>query len=204
MVLQTKSTVIAFLLCVAGMLSCGNESIVPTVSLDDDVVLPSIHGENIICLISDSGITRYRLKTNVWNMYPGDDSYWHFPEGIYIEKFDSLFNIEGYVEADTAYFFEKKELWHLIKNVHIQNFKGDKLNTSELFCKWKEPANSMNALYSDSFVRVTTAGSIESFSGKGFRSDMSMSNYRFYEPASEVFFEEKDSLQSNKKTEITE
>jgi hypothetical protein len=205
-VLQTKSAVIVFLLCIAGMLSCNNESVIPTVSLENVEVLPSIHGENITSLISDSGVTRYRLKTKVLDMYSGNEPYWYFPEGIYIEKFDSLFNIEGYIQADTAYFFEKKELWRLIENVHIQNLAGDRFDTPELFWNKKEPSNSVNALYTDTFVRVTTASG-EIITGRGFRSNLLMSDYRFYKPASEVIIEEKDSLQSDvsiQKTEMNE
>ncbi|MDR2087466.1 MAG: LPS export ABC transporter periplasmic protein LptC [Dysgonamonadaceae bacterium] len=176
------------------MISCNSESIVSTVSLENGIVLPTIHGENITSLISDSGVTRYRLKAKVWDMYSGDkEPYWHFPEGIYIEKFDSLFNIEGYIEADTAYFFEKKELWQLKENVHVQTVIGDQFDTSELFWNRREPSNSINAIYSDRFVRVTTATG-EIITGTGFRSDMLMSNYRFYKPASEVIIEETDSI----------
>jgi len=142
-VLQTKSTIIvSILLCFIGMISCSKESVISTVSLEDALVLPSIHGENIYSLISDSGITRYALKAKVWDMYSNDvEPYWFFPEGIYLEKFDSLFHVEGYIQADTAYFFEKKELWQLIGNVHCQNLLGDKFDTSELFWNQKEPAS---------------------------------------------------------------
>jgi LPS export ABC transporter protein LptC len=178
------------------MLSCSNESIIPTVSLENTVVLPSIHGENIISLISDSGVTRYRWKAKVLDIYPGDEPYWYFPEGIYIEQFDTLFNIEGYMRADTAYLFEKKDLWQLIGNVHIQNFTGDEFDTSELFFDQKEPPNSVKAIYTDSFVRVTPASG-QRMTGMGFRSNIKMSDYRFYKPASEIIIEEKDSLQSD-------
>jgi hypothetical protein len=181
------------------MFSCSNESVIPTVPLENVNILPSIHGENITSLISDSGVTRYRLKTKVWNMYSGNEPYWHFPEGIYIEKFDSLFNVEGYVRADTAYFFEKKELWQLIENVHIQNLIGDQFDTSELFWDQKKPPSSIDAIYSDTFVRITPASG-EVFTGKRFRSDMLMSNYQAHEPTTEIIIEEKDSLQSDVST----
>jgi hypothetical protein len=178
------------------MVSCNNESVISTVTLENVAVLPTIHGENITSLISDSGVTRYRLKARVWDMYSGEvEPYWHFPEGFYFEKFDSLFNIEGYLQADTAYFFEKKELWHLTGNVHIQMLTGDRFDTSELFWDRKEPSVSINAIYSDSLVRVTTASG-EIMTGSGFRSNVQMSDYRFYKAASEVIIEEKDSLQS--------
>jgi hypothetical protein len=205
-VLQTKSTIIVFSLCIIGALSCNNESLISTVSLEDAIVLPSIHGEDITSLISDSGVTRYRLKAKMWDMYSGDEPYWHFPEGIYIEKFDSLFNVEGYIQADTAYFFEKKELWQLKNNVHIQNITGDEFDTPELFWNRKAPPGSVDAIYTDSSVWVTpTSG--QKMRGRGFRSDISMSDYRFYKPESEIIIEEKDSLQSGvpiQKNEINE
>jgi LPS export ABC transporter protein LptC len=196
-VLQTKSTVIILLLCFAGMISCSNESVISTVLLENDVVMPTIHGENIVSLISDSGITRYRLHAKTWDMYVNDTvPYWFFPEGIYIEKFDSLFNTEGYIKADTAYFFEKKELWQLIGNVHIQNIAGDVFDTSEMFYDQKKPANSVDAIYSDKFVRVVTATNWI-VTGEGFRSNQTMSNYRFYHNTFETIIDENEPIPFN-------
>jgi hypothetical protein len=174
------------------MISCtkGKETI-STVSLDMEI-LPTMHGENISSLISDSGVTRYRLVAKVWDTFTNDTApYQYFPEGVYLEKFDSLFQVEGYVQADTAYFYEKKDLWRLIGNVHIQNFSGEKFETSELFWNQKAPPSSGNAVYTDSLVRVERAGGMVLL-GKGMRSDQSLTYYRFYQPYTDAYFNEEE------------
>jgi hypothetical protein len=196
------------LLGLAGMIACNSENAISTVSLEEVDVLPSIHGEVISSLISDSGVTRYRLQTKVWDMFSNDtEPYWYFPEGIYLEKFDSLFNIEGYIEADTAYYFEKKELWQLIGNVHVQNLTGDKFDTSELFWDQKEPAGSVNAIYTDSLVDIKFKNGNEVVSPGGFRSNQRMDDYRFYDNSVGLVIDENELNQPNdsiRKTELKE
>ena len=90
------------------MISCNKTNssfqIVPV----DAKTLPVSRTEDVLSLISDSGITRYRLKTKVWEVYTHPEEYWYFPEKIYVEQFDSLLNVKGSIEGDTAYYFVKK------------------------------------------------------------------------------------------------
>jgi LPS export ABC transporter protein LptC len=180
-VLKTKSAITVLLLGLIGMLSCGQgNDAITTVTLESGI-LPAIHGENISSLISDSGITRYRLETKMWDIYSGEpEPYWFFPQGVYLERFDSLFHVQGYVTADTAYYYEKKGLWHLKGNVHVQNLQGETFDTSELFYNQKAPPNSVNAVYADTsrVVRIHTGNTV--IDSYGFRSDHAMNQYRFY------------------------
>ena len=80
----------------------------------------------VTTLVSDSGVTRYRINTEEWLVFDRKNPrYWAFEKGVYLEKFDSIFQVEASIKADTAYFFNKEELWKLMGNVHIQNLKGD-------------------------------------------------------------------------------
>ena len=36
-------------------------------------------------------------------------SYWAFEKGVYLEQFDSIFNIEASIKADTAYYYDKQK-----------------------------------------------------------------------------------------------
>ena len=155
--------------------SCGkSKTEMVGVSFDPETS-PVIHSENVSTLVSDSGITRYRLVAKVWDMYTkAKEPYWHFPEKMYVEKFDTLFNVDGSIEADTAYYYENKKLWKLIGNVKVLNLEGETFETSLLF--W----NQTNAtVYTDSFVRVQRAN--EEITGFGFRSNQEMSNFSFYQ-----------------------
>lgn len=180
------------------MVGCSKDKTIASVTLDTDA-LPAIHAEGISSLISDSGITRYRLQTEVWNMYEGSEPYWHFPEGIYLEQFDSLFNVIGNIKADTAYFFEKPELWQLIGNVFIQNLEGHTFETSELFWSQKEPASSRNSIYTDQYIRIDQGDRI--ITGEGLRSNQSMSSYYIVNVSAEAWINEKSESEKSEEEE---
>jgi LPS export ABC transporter protein LptC len=183
---QTKIAVIVLLLLCGMIVACSNgKKGIATVSVDAEV-LPTIHGEEISSLISDSGVTRYRLETEQWDIFSNDTNpHWYFPKGIYVEKFDSLFQVDGSIKADTAYFFEKTELWQLIGNVSIRNLNGLRFETSELFWKQKEPAWSLNAIYSDSIVKIHTPSGVSV--SQGIRANQSMSKYHIYKQSYEAY-----------------
>ena len=52
--------------------------------------LPVMDTKGVTTLISDSGITRYRVNTAEWLIYDRKKPpYWAFEKGIYLEKFDT-------------------------------------------------------------------------------------------------------------------
>jgi hypothetical protein len=168
------------------MLSCGqrNKSIAAV-----SVNRPLLHDEGISALISDSGVTRFRLETEIWDVYSNDTaSYWYFPEGIYLEQFDSLFQVSGYAQADTAYYFDKTGLWRLISNVLIKNAEGTTCETSELFWNSKEPPTSIQAVYTDKFVKITTPDKV--ITTEGLKSNQSLTEYRLYKNTLETEIDE--------------
>ena len=191
MVPQTKTSVILILLACLLTVSCNNGNRgIATVDVDAEIS-PSLHSEDIISLISDSGITRYRLQTKVLDVYTDDTAtYWHFPEKIHLEIFDSLFNVDSWVKADTAYYFETNELIKLIGNVFIQNQDGHKFETSELYLDQKEPPHSVNSIRTDSFVRIDQGDRI--ITSQGLRSNQSMTRYRLYSSSIEAIINDAD------------
>jgi len=103
-----------------------------------------------------------------------------------VEQFDTLFNVKAFIQADTAYFFEKPELWQARNNVLIQNLEGMRFETSELFWKQNAPAEAGNAIYTDSLVRITTADGVISIAKKGMRANQTMTEYSFYDHSYET------------------
>ena len=88
----------------------------------------------IVTMVSDSGITRYKVVTAEWLMFDeAEEPYWFFPEKVHLEKFDSLFRVEASVDADTAYYYKRKELWKLSGNVRVKNLEGEQFETELLF-----------------------------------------------------------------------
>jgi LPS export ABC transporter protein LptC len=138
--------------------------------------VPTMTTDSVITLISDSGVTRYKLMTKKWQVFDGaKEPYWFFPEGIYLERFDSLFNVEAVVFADTAWNYVNKQLWRLKGNVNAQNMKGEKFFSDELF--WDQ---RQQRIYSDKYIEIQK-GETE-LKGYGFESNQEMTEYRIFKP----------------------
>lgn len=154
--------------------SCsGNKKVLGKAITERDS-LPIMDTRGVTTLVSDSGITRYRINTEVWQMFDRKaPSYWAFEKGIYLEKFDSLLQVEASIESDTAYFYDKKKLWKLMGNVHVQNLKGEKFDTELLY--WDQ---NQKKVYSDKRVRIEQPDQI--IYAWGFESNEQMTKYKFF------------------------
>ena len=151
--------------------SCGGKKNTLGDAITERDSLPVMNTLGVTTLISDSGVTRYRVKTEEWLMFDRKKpSYWAFEKGVYLEQFDSIFNIEASIKADTAYFYDKQQLWKLIGNVDIQNRKGERFNTELLF--WNQATKKV---YSDKFIRIQQPDRV--ITGHGFESNQDMTVY---------------------------
>jgi len=170
----------------------------PLVSVDAKAI-PMMHTENLSTLVSDSGIVRYRVKAKIWDTYSnGGDSYSYFPEKIHIEQFDSLFQVEVNIVADTAYYFDKKELGRAVGNVVVTNKEGKTFETNELFWNRKAPLKDGNAFYSFQRVKITNPDGSFIIGDNGFRSDQMLTSIFLFVGKGTINVEESaDSLQQN-------
>lgn len=157
--------------------SCGEKD-KAVVSIDyDSGAIPSIGTDSTSMLVSDSGIVRYKAIAKTWNMYEQiKDKYWHFPDGLYLEQFDTLFHIVVSVKADSAWYFSYKKLWKLKGNVFIDKHQDGKTYTSQEFY-WDQQARR---IYSDSLVNITDPNGFTIYATK-FRSDEQLTNAWFIE-----------------------
>lgn len=138
----------------------------------------------VTTLVSDSGVTRYRINTEEWLVFDRKDPpYWAFEKGVYLEKFDTLFQVEASIKADTAYYYNKEELWKLIGNVDIQNLKGERFNTELLY--WNQRTQKV---YSDCFIRIEQPDRI--ITGRGFESNQQMTVYTIHQPEGIFYVDE--------------
>lgn len=170
-----------------------NENLVSFVY--DPETVPTMVTDTVTTLISDSGITRYKLVADVWKVFDKSrEPYWFFPEGIHLERFTPDFHIEATVTADTAWYYNDKELWKLKNNVHVENMKGEIFDSEELYWDQKE-----ERVYSDKYIEIKRG--VTEIKGYGFESNQAMTDYRIFRPhdgklpfSDEV---ESDSLQRN-------
>ena len=143
----------------------------------DSESVPTMVTHNVNSLISDSGITRYRMTAPIWLVYDeAKEPTWHFPEGMYIEKFDDKFAVDATVVCDSAIYFKDRGLWRLDGDVNIVNTQGEKFLTEQLF--WDQ---RQGKVYSDSFVHIEKSDRV--IEGYGFVSNDRMTTYSLNKPS---------------------
>ena len=122
-------------------------------------------------LISDSGIIKYKIVTERWDVNViKQPTRWTFEKGVFFEQFDQNFHVEAYVQADTAWYYDQQKLWHLRGRVRIRNANGLVYTSEELF--WD---GLKHELYSNVFSKVVTPE--RTLQGTYFRSDEQMRHY---------------------------
>lgn len=141
-------------------------------SVPEPNAVPGMVTTDVSMLVSDSGVIRYHAISPIWYRYDQDPvkKYWYFPEGIELQQLDDAMQPAGSIKADTAYYQEREQLWHLIRNVRIDNVQGERFRTEELF--WD---SRRQTIYSDSFIHIERKRDI--LEGYGFTSDQSFTKY---------------------------
>ena len=168
---------VAFIfLALVGLGGCKDDGKLGVATRIDPKKLPSMSTVNVATLISDSGITQYKIVSPLWNVYDEvDTTYWSFPKGIYLQKFDRQFNVIASVAADSARFFRMLNLWKLDGNVELRKEPGELFLTQQLF--WDQ---RRNRLYSDSFIHIETPDRM--LEGHGFESNDRLTKYSIRRP----------------------
>lgn len=142
----------------------------------DSSDMPSMSTRNISTLISDSGITQYKIISPLWNIYDEVDTpYWSFPEGLYLQKYDHDYNVIATVAADSAKFYKNQRLWRLEGEVEMTKFPDELFLSPRVF--WDQRKQQ---LYSDTFIHIENATHV--IEGTGFESDESLNRYRILKP----------------------
>ena len=135
----------------------------------DSVSMMTSYGVNT--LISDSGVIKYKIVTERWDVNTiKKPSRWTFICGIFMEQFDEKFNIQAYIQADTAWYYDQMKLWELRGRVRVRNVNGLNFTSEELF--WD---GMKHEFYSNMFSRVVTPE--RTLQGTYFRSDERMIHY---------------------------
>lgn len=145
------------------------EHTAPPIYDRDSVSMMTSYGVNT--LISDSGVIKYRIVTERWDVNTVRiPSRWTFEKGVFFEQFDEKFHVQAYIQADTAWYYDQKKLWHLRGRVRIRNINGLIYQSEELF--WD---GLKHELYSNVYSKVTTPE--RSMEGTYFLSDEQMRHY---------------------------
>ena len=145
-------------------------------AITDRANTPSLHATEISTVISDSGVTRYRINAPEWMVYDkAEVPYWDFPKGIRLEKFNTHLDVDAEIQSDYAIYYEKKRLWDLRDSVKAVNLEGEQFECDQLF--WDE---NTEKIYSDSRIKITQKDKI--IEGYGFESNQSLTKYVIRKP----------------------
>lgn len=167
----TVTIMLIVMASVSILTSCQKEKKAIIESFGDPKDVPSLSTFDVNTLISDSGVTRYRIQAKEWRVFDkADEPYWFFPQGIFVEKFDSNFATESFILSDTAIFFNKLQLWRLRGDVRIENMQNERFFTEEIY--WNQQKKS---IYSDSAIHIERSDRI--IEGVGFISNEAMTQY---------------------------
>lgn len=152
--------------------SCENEKHPVMGDRIDPERFPTMKTVNVSTLISDSGVTRYKISSPLWLMF--EDArvpVWKFPKGLHLEKYDDFFRKDATVDCDSAMYFKQDQRWRLDGYVKIANVAGEKFLTPQLY--WDQRHQK---IYSDSFIHIEKSDRI--IEGYGFESNEKLTNYR--------------------------
>ena len=145
-------------------------------AVTDRAAMAVLEASDVTTIISDSGVVRYRIKAQTWKVYDkADTPYWEFPDGIYLEKFNTELEPDASIESDYAFYNEPAQRWMLRGNVKAMNLEGEQFETPLLF--WDQKSE---LIYSDSSIVITREASI--IQGVGFRSNQEMTKYTILRP----------------------
>ena len=135
-------------------------------------VVPTMTTTDVQTVISDSGLTRYRIVSPLWNMFEeAKQPHWTFPKGITCEELDNNYNPVSTIKCDSAYFDKLSSLWTLTGNVSINNANGDIVLTDELMWNQHE-----HRLFSNAFIHIEKQGRI--IEGYGYESNERLTTYQ--------------------------
>lgn len=156
--------------------SCRDEQKLDVAAGINPKKMPTMQTVNVATLISDSGVTQYKIVSPLWRVFDEVDTpYWEFPQGLYLQKYDRKFKVIASVACDSARYFKHQRLWRLDGHVELRNAPDELFMTQQLF--WNERDHR---IFSDSFIHIETA--VHVLEGHGFRSNERLTDYTVMRP----------------------
>lgn len=127
-------SVVLSLFMISLFISCRNETKDQVTFVFDKETIPIINTDSVTMLISDSGMVKYKVITKTWKMFDeASEPFWLFPDKLYLEQYDSLFNTVVTLRADTVWRYISDNLWKMRGNVFIRNFQNKTFESEEIF-----------------------------------------------------------------------
>ena len=160
-----------FVALVLNLLACGNEAPPMGEAIKNRDSLPVMITHGVSKLISDSGVIRYKLIAEEWEVYDKTiPQRQYFPKGIYLERYDNQFDVNLTITADTAYCFNQN-LWKMRGRVAVVNKEdGTQFYSDELY--WDMAKHQLSSY---TYFHIITPD--KDLEGNWFQSDENLSRY---------------------------
>lgn len=143
---------------------------------------PLMEIDSMTTLWSDSAVVRVKLVAAKEFEYDNGDK--KFPNGVFIEFFNTEGEKTSSLTADRGFYTKKENLYKAEGDVEVISYeKNEQLNTEELF--WKPDDQK---IYTDKFVRIDTED--ELLLGEGLTANQDFSSYKILKPRGDFRMEQ--------------
>lgn len=151
---------------------------------------PIQEAKDIEIIYSDSAKVQVKVDAPTLKRFESDNPYIEFSNGVKAEFYDANMVAKSHLTADYGIRYEKKQTMEAKKNVVVVNEKGEQLNTEHLI--WDEKAGK---LYSDDFVKITTADEV--LTGNGFVSNQDFTQWKIYKLRGSIPIKKTNNVQNS-------
>ncbi len=146
-----------------------NIEIINTITSESNA--PTLSVTNTEIIFTKNALIEVKIISKQINRYLNvEDPYTEFPQGLYVEFYDSTQTVTSYIKANYCIYDETEKLWTAENDVVSVSNEGNTLNTE--FLIWDERKGK---IYSDRYVRITNEDGI--IHGKGFEANQDLSNW---------------------------
>ena len=164
---------------------------------------PTMVSHNVQTLLSDSGMTRYRITTKTWLAYEEQEHpHWVFPDGLIAEELvKHSFEVKMSMKCDSAHYDRSTRMLNLTGNITIHDKNGSEITCDSAYYDEEKALWSLNSMviitnanggkietnqmywdrkankyYSESFIRMQSQEKV--LEGVGYESNDRLTNYR--------------------------
>lgn len=193
-------SVVLSLFMISLFISCRNETKDQVTFVFDKETIPIINTDSVTMLISDSGMVKYKVITKTWKMFDeASEPFWLFPDKLYLEQYDSLFNTVVTLRADTVWRYISDNLWKMRGNVFIRNFQNKTFESEEIF--WDQ---QKQRIYSNKPVTIKSPNEA-TIIADDFESNQQMTQIKMKNvKAPELYLNEDEKNEDSEKQKIGE
>ncbi len=163
--------------------SCERSSIEKINQLTSEIDAPTVSFTNTEMIYTEGAIIKNKMMSKEVNRYTNvEEPYIEFPQGIYVEFYDSLQNPTSFIKANYCIYDEKTQIWTAENDVVSVNSQGDTLNTESLI--WDQ---NTGKIHSDRYVRISNSDGI--IHGKGFEANEDLSDLKIKQTSGTISVE---------------